>query len=309
MKYLNPGMAELMDTPHPTIRDTTYTKTRTGYAVEIHRGTNNAAYVNVGGRTEIWFSYDAYYVEAITDAERAYNPFVALDAQNNVLVAVAPYILDGILYLQILTKKNNTTVTWYTSDKKFPVSVNTLHNLEFHFKTGENGRLDIWVDTKLYCSFRSPTAFSGTITKCGIGVINPISNRFGFRGYYSSFILQDTRRIGLERFVPLTIDPDTEQNMAQGSITSFKLSGLSDSTEYSDITSVCAVLQATSRDANITTGTFSLKGADIGTIDVSDSSGKSYEIAHQETNSATGKPWTRDDIEGQSLSFKVNGAT
>ena len=97
--------------------------------------------------------------------------------------------------------------------------------------------------------------------------------------------------------------------MPQGSTTTYTLSGLSDATEFSDITSFCAVLQATSRDANISTGTFSLEGADVGTIDVSDSSGKAYEIAYAETNSMTGKPWTRDDIEGKTLSFKVNGAS
>ena len=95
--------------------------------------------------------------------------------------------------------------------------------------------------------------------------------------------------------------------MPMGSTTTYKLSGLSDATEFSDITSVCAILQATSRDANITTGTYSINGADVGTIDVSDSSGKAYEIAHSEINSVTGKSWVRDDIEGKTLSFTVNG--
>ena len=96
--------------------------------------------------------------------------------------------------------------------------------------------------------------------------------------------------------------------MPQGSTTTYTLSGLADSSEYSDITGVVAVLQATSRDANISTGTYTLNGAEIGTIDVSDSSGKAYETAHVETNSVTGLPFTRDDIEGKTLSFTVNGA-
>ena len=96
--------------------------------------------------------------------------------------------------------------------------------------------------------------------------------------------------------------------MPQGSTTTYTLSGLTDSSEYSDITGVVAVLQATSRDANISTGTYTLNGAQIGTIDVSDSSGRAYETAHAETNNVTGLPFTRDDIEGQTLSFTVNGA-
>ena len=187
-------------------------------------------------------------------------------------------------------------VTWDFSDKK-------PHNIEIHVKTGSEGRIDVWFDHKLSFSYRSPSDFSSNIRYFKIKWSN-----YSTYTYFSSFILQDTRRIGYEKFVKLNIDPATEQNMPQGSTTNYTLSGLVDSSEYSDITGVVAVLQATSRDANISTGTYTLNGAEIGTIDVSDSSGKAYETAHAETNSVTGLPFTRDDIEGQTLSFTVNGA-
>lgn len=187
-------------------------------------------------------------------------------------------------------------VTWDFSDKK-------PHNIEIHVKTGSEGRIDVWFDHKLSFSYRSPSDFSSNIQYFKIRWPNYYNT-----AYFSSFILQDTRRIGYEKFVKLNIDPATEQNMPQGSTTTYTLSGLEDSSEYSDITGVVAVLQATSRDANISTGTYTLDGADIGTIDVSDSSGKAYETAHVETNSVTGLPFTRDDIEGKTLSFTVNGA-
>lgn len=187
-------------------------------------------------------------------------------------------------------------VTWDFSDKK-------PHNIEIHVKTGSKGRIDVWFDHKLSFSYRSPSDFSSNIQYFKIKWSN-----YGTTTYFSSFILQDTRRIGYEKFVKLNIDPATEQNMPQGSTTTYTLSGLADSSEYSDITGVVAVLQATSRDANISTGTYTLNGAKIGTIDVTDSSGRAYETAHAETNSVTGLPFTRDDIEGQTLSFTVNGA-
>ncbi len=192
----------------------------------------------------------------------------------------------------------------YTPDKTTDMSDNKIHNVEIHLKTGTNGRIDLWFDHKLICSYRSPTTFADMKISYAKFLIGNYSYT-----QFSSFIIQDTRRIGYEKFVKLNIDPDTEQNMPQGSTTNFTLSGLSDSAEYSDITGVCAVLQATSRDANITTGTYTLDGADVGTIDVSDSSGQAYETAYAETNNVTGLPWTRDDIEGKTLSFTVNGAS
>ena len=237
---------------------------------------------------EIWVSFDVYYI---------YRSDFYVSFGDNL-----PYFyIDSNGYMYVKNKKE----TLYVTQDNIGDNTHKKMNIEIHLKTGEEGRIDAWKDTKLIFSYRSPTSFPDIVIPCV---------QFKRPGNFSSaafahFILQDTRRIGLEKFKKLTIDPDTEQNMPQGSTTTYKLSGLSDATEFSDITSVCAVLQATSRDTNISTGTFSLEGADVGTVDVSDSSGKAYEIAYAETNSLTGKPWTRDDIEGKTLSFKVNGAS
>ena len=296
MKWVNPGFTPLFDRWSNVVQGTDTTST-TGISCKLDGGSSPFLYENIGvdNCTEIWFSYDLR-VYSIRGEE---SIFKVTDSSNNTLVNVTYNASSTTLHIL-----NASGKLLYTSENTLVAPDNTVHNLEFHFKTGENGRVDVWRDTKLFCSFRSPTQFVGNISAVGITVSN------GWSVFYlSSFILQDTRRIGLEKFKKLTINPDTEQNMPQGSTTTYTLSGLSDATEFSDITSVCAVLQATSRDANISTGTFSLEGANVGTIDVSDSSGKAYELTHAELNSLTGKPWTRDDIEGKTLSFTVNGAS
>lgn len=300
MKWINPGIAILFDS-HNNVTQSVDNKSQTNVSCLLDGSTGSFLYKNIYEEscTEIWFSYDVRMVALV----RTETLFTALDSSGKQLIRVTINNSDFALKIN---DANDSLL--YKSDKLLLSTDNSLHNLEFHFKTGENGRIDVWLDTKLYCSFRSPSAFSGNIKKIGLKATESYIGG-STQLYVSSFILQDTRRIGLEKFKKLTIDPDTEQNMPQGSTTTYRLSGLSDATEFSDITSVCALLQATSRDANISTGTFSLEGADVGTIDVSDSSGKAYEIAHAETNSLTGKPWTRDDIEGKTLSFKVNGAS
>ena len=301
MKYINPGVLSLFDL----------------YSIASQRGADDAdsqlmqtdyciGLSDVDGSfvrltrlpencTELWFSFD------LTSTRDDLSANVVVKFSNNTL----PYVyIDKTGAVEI---RSSSGAVLYNNTSVQPL-FHTCKNLEFHIKTGENGRIDIWKDTKLNTSYRSPTDFTGTIDRVEIrGGIGP--SYIHDEIHFSHFILQDTRRIGLEKFKKLTIDPDTEQNMPQGSTTTYKLSGLSDATEFSDITSVCALLQATSRDANISTGTFSIEGADVGTIDVSDSSGKAYELTHAELNSLTGKPWTRDDIEGKTLSFKVNGAS
>lgn len=302
MKWINPGIAELFDSAYMPITKK-LDSAPTGFCAEI---ANNAQHLYKDiSASEIWFSYDFYFLSTY-EGWGTYEARYFLDvmgANNTRVLFVGPTKINNVVYLGVFDAKETLL---YTSDKPFiNTEDETWHNIEFHVKTGENGRIDIWLDTKLFCSFRSPSAFNWEINRVGLSC-----ERFsGYDMRASSFILQDTRRIGLEKFKKLTINPDTEQNMPQGSTTTYTLSGLSDATEFSDITSVCAVLQSTSRDTNISTGTFSLEGADVGTIDVSDSSGKAYEIAYAETNSLTGKPWTRDDIEGKTLSFKVNGAS
>lgn len=299
MKYLNAGALALIDMSD---RATQFVKqdekSRTG--MYFGRGANDRQYwrVNLSGQQEVWVSFDVY-VEGYGMDGWGYTymkfgdnlPFLRAPAGN-------PFVWS------VCTQNGSNVEVLYTIDKTMDIK-GSIHNIEIHYKTGENGRIDMWLDTKLFMSFRSPSAFAGNI---GYFRYETTGN-YPQGGYFSSIIIQDTRRIGLERFKMLTIDPATEQNMPQGSTTTYRLSGLSDSTEFADITSVGAILQATSRDANITEGTFSIEGATLGTIDVSDSSGGAFEIAHAETNSLTGKPWTRDDIEGKTLSFTVNGAS
>lgn len=304
MKWINPGALSLFDlyakvtqfTSKDTDKDVkeALELLQTDYCIGGKYPTSSYFIKNYlpENCTEIWFSFDCVQT-----------------GRDDTSASIGISFGDSLPHISI--EKNGAISILSSSNKVIydNVSINPWYgikrNIEIHLKTGENGRIDLWGDTKLIMSYRSPSDFVGIIPQIKVngGVQYYVANI-----YFAHFIIQDTRRIGLEKFKKLTIDPDTEQDMPQGSTTTYKLSGLSDATEFSDITSVCAVLQATSRDANISTGTFSLEGADVGTIDVSDSSGKAYEIAHSETNSTTGKSWTAADIEGKTLSFKVNGA-
>lgn len=302
MKYINPGVLYAFDFYNKVSQknkdDASSKVMQTDYCVGLKLGTEIPSYIRITklpeNCTELWFSFDMTQ----SDSGDLRGKFTVKFSDNTL-----PYIgIDSSGAVEIISSNDNVI-----SNK---TSIQPWHginqNIEIHIKTGENGRIDIWKDTKLNASYRSPSAFNGTISMVEISSCSS----YGWSDLcLSHFILQDTRRIGLEKFKKLTIDPDTEQNMPYGSTTTYKLSGLSDVTEFSDITSVCAMLQATSRDANISTGTFNIEGANVGTIDVSDSSGKAYEIAHAESNSLTGKPWTRDDIEGKTMSFTVNGAS
>lgn len=293
MRWLNTGFVEgfIAHIGGTTIKSTDKGLTETGTYVRVQ---HDYIKKNIEVTNEIWLSFDM----ALNESIYADWGTIYLGCTN------LPHLrcpCNGVAMFKVYDEKE---AILYDPQVSFNFSDGKKHNIELHIKTGDTGRLDVWFDHKLMFSYRSPSAFANPISHITFGTEGNNATALAL----SSFILQDTRRIGYEKFVKLNIDPATEQNMPQGSTTTYTLSGLSDSSEYSDITGVCAVLQATSRDANINTGTFTLEGADVGTIDVSDSSGRAYEIAHSETNSLTGLPFTRDEIEGKTLSFTVNGA-
>lgn len=304
MKWVNPGIVELFDfhSGPNTVQSTNSADTNTGYAIRGTITKSSFLRKTIIPTKEGWCSFDFREVERYVND--IFNLLKGYDAEGTCIFNVC--LLPEIKEIRVYADENYENLL-YIGPKGSTFNGTTLTNFEVHFKTGEEGRIDVWENTKLLMSFRSPSAFKDTeITT--IKLFNSDHRAASApKAIMSSIIYQDTRRIGLEKFKKLTIDPNTEQNMPMGSTTTYILSGLSDATEFSDITSVCAILQATSRDANITTGTYSINGADVGTIDVSDSSGKAYEIAHSESNSITGRPWVRDDIEGKTLSFTVNG--
>ena len=309
MKWVNIGDVEEFDlySNFITVKDNQMKYSITSRGIRIQHSSGILVHRLPEEITEAWVSFDLATPKGLMSSPNVNS--VGFDKDSSEQTSSIPCCLltyggSYTIYPKVGLGTDNykgrviydPEVTWDFSDEK-------PHNIEIHVKTGSEGRIDVWFDHKLSFSYRSPSDFTDNIQYLKIR-----HGAFYYPNYYSAFILQDTRRIGYEKFVKLNIDPATEQNMPQGSTTTYTLSGLVDSSEYSDITGVVAVLQATSRDANISTGTYTLNGAKIGTIDVSDSSGKAYETAHAETNSVTGLPFTRDDIEGQTLSFTVNGA-
>lgn len=300
MKYVNPGVVTLF-TECTASQSTSIARINlfdTGYVIENLR---KNIYQKIDDTAEVWLSYD--FVATNSDY---YPPilFVAQTAARETIASLNFSVVNNAYHLAVKKASN----TLYTSDNNVSILDEVKHNIEIHLKTGENGRIDVWLDTKLFMSYRSPTDFVGTISFVGIDSSTHSTGTSASTMWVSSIIIQDTRRIGLEKFKKLTIAPATEQNMAQGSTTSYTLSGLTDAAEFSDITGVVALLQPTSRDANITTGTFALNGAEVGTVDVSSSSGKDFVEAISTVNAQTTKPWTRDDIEGKTLTLKVDGA-
>lgn len=297
MRWVNTGFVEGFNlfSGAVTVKSTNVSSTNTGCYVKVNSGYIRRSFED---KNEVWVSFDI----CVLDNSATHITMGFLGSDSN-LPMVYGYLAKKLVPFKVIKGTNQNSVL-YDPLLTFDFSDGQKHNIEIHMVTGDTGRIDVWFDHKLMFSYRSPSDFQGTINSFYFG------HNYTYDGdiALSSFILQDTRRIGYEKFVKLNISPATEQNMPQGSTTTYTLSGLSDSSEYSDITGVCAVLQATSRDANINTGTFTLEGADVGTIDVSDSSGRAYEIAHSETNSLTGLPFTRDEIEGKTLSFTVNGA-
>lgn len=305
MKWVNIGDVEEFDYHTGAWKTSKSNTSNTGKALTNAGGTGTIRKNLTESVEELWASFDINILQDSTTGYEAVRiGFTDINGDD-------VYLLNrGAIKTPYFTvcKSLHTSSSWQDTkvyDPEITLDFREMSNVELHIKSGESAsRIDVWVNHKLKLSYRAPDLITASIKKFFIafaGAYSPAAE-------LSSFILQDTRRIGYEKFVKLTIDPATEQNMPQGSTTTYTLSGLSDSSEYSDITGVIAVLQATSRDANISTGTYTLDGADIGTIDVSDSSGKAYETAHVETNSVTGLPFTRDDIEGKTLSFTVNGA-
>lgn len=315
MKHVNPGVIPLVDSAitFKALNNEKFSNTGlafinssatiTDFASTFPTPYGDEGYwqKNFEGTTEVWASFDfCFYGYGIKGRGGWKLEFLGSDTLP---VVGANDVGTTSPILKVYTDNKLGTVL-YDPQKNVVLVDKAIHNIELHMKTGENGRIDVWIDTKLFFSYRSPTAFKGTIT--GLKISNTGGQPAAVA--YSSIIIQDTRRIGLEKFKKLTIAPATEQNMAQGSTTSFTLSGLTDVAEFSDITGVVALLQPTSRDANISTGTFALNGAEVGTVDVSSSSGADYVEAVSTVNSLTTKPWTRDDIEGKTLTLKVNGA-
>ena len=310
MKYLNPGYA-VMFTSCGAVQgtDAAYkSKFDTGVYLNIK---DKFIKQKVDAVHECWFSYDLYADAPGRTDKRALNLTLGslMDANSAEVVSVRA---DDI----IVTQDGGGVVTpyimvgstkVYTAESSF--TINKTTNIELHLRIGDaDGRVDMWVDNKLFMSYRHPTQFASLSMQ--YVYLAQTRSEYGLTyAYVSSFIYQDTRRIGMEKFKMLTIDPATEQSMPQGSTTNFKVSGLPEDTEYSDITGFGVVLQPTSRDANITQGTFSLNGATIGTVDVSSSSGGDFVQAYNTSNTLTGKVFTRDDIEGKTLSLTVNGAS
>lgn len=303
MRVVNPGFLEWFKvyTGKSTFASDDKNITNTGYFLSI-----KGSYVKYDFPTqvgEVWVSFD---IVITNGGIRGYNMFqlaLVTDDKYILLKAVnSEGVLDKkILYLKLFDKTGNNLL--YDPQIILDASDGKKHNIEIHQKTGEKSRIDLWFDHKLKWSYRDPSVITGKIYRLYLESYGAYAPDI----YLSSIIIQDTGRIGMERFVRLDTDKPTEQQFLAGTSTDFVLSNYPEGAEYEDITGVCVAFQGTSRDSAITEGKFTLDGADLGTIDVSDSSGRAWELTNAEVNSKTGGKWRREDIEGKTLSFLVGG--
>ena len=309
MRYVNPGFIELFDY-HTGGVTTENTDLPTNYY--IFNNDNSLSYRKIldTPTQEVWVQMNIY---AVAHIDNRYSYIGYLDQSESIDKDISRGILPGLLFQADGSNGNYWRIkvargfhsdhVLYNPGVVLDCSDGKYHNIEVHMKTSEegSGRIDLWIDHKLALSYRSPSQFQGKLASLSI-------DSFGYTRFnLNSIILQDTGRIGMERFVRLNTDKPTEQQFLAGTSTDFVLSNYPEGAEYEDITGVTIAFQGTSRDSNITEGKFRLDGADIGIIDVSDSSGKAWEVATAEVNSNTGAKWRREDIEGKKLTFTVGG--
>ena len=305
MRYVNPGFLELFDYYTGGVT-TENTNLPTNYFINNNKRKVNYRKILDNPTQEVWVQMNIY-------AELRNDSFYLgyFDQSESIDKDISKGILPGLIFVptdssyiwRIKVARGWSNNVLYNPGVVFDCSDNKFHNIEFHMKTSEegSGRIDLWIDHKLALSYRSPSQFRGKLAILAIYCPEYVYLCM------NSIILQDTGRIGMERFVRLDTDKPTEQQFLAGTSTDFILSNYPEGAEYEDITGVCVAFQGTSRDSAITEGKFSLNGANIGTIDVSDSSGKAWEMATAEVNSSTGEKWRREDIEGKKLTFTVGG--
>lgn len=307
MKYVNPGIAELCSEQSlfQTVENVSNAQSLTGFGILRQSRGIIEWRIDCGEASgELWASLD-YYVRS-GDSGWTYFNFFFYGEDGKRIATLGDISANGSDPTNMLH-----AVLWDKDSKSlYAHGTNILHkrvrkNLELHIRTGEDGVFDVWVDRKLLFSFPA-AVFSGKVQGFGMGIGGKYYD-YSPEVLVSSIILQDTGRIGMEKLCMLTASPAGEQTLEAGSAASFVLGGLDGIPEDTEITGMGVVLQATSRDDSITRGTFALEGSVLGTVDATDASGTAYEQVFALAHPATGKPFTKEEIEGKTLTLAVDG--
>ena len=299
MKYVNPGILDstiiASNMKQLSGASTVYTKTTYG----IKQNVSNVYSFTIpfaSAVSEVWVSFDSYGYNSGYSGY-AYKYYYFNDTSGNNICKIGRISANNdntnkwkpILY-------NSSGTALYTPSNSI-YTYNTLNHFEFHVKTGTGGIVEVFVNNTLVYSF-STDALSGSIGQFGGYHGN---NNYPPIDYYSSFIIQDTGRIGLEEFKMLTTSPSSAQTIEAGGSQSFTVTGLSDFNTKNEITSFGVITKSTNSDTTITQGTATLEGDVIGTIDLSSS------VANNLMFAAKIAPFARDDINGKTVTLSVNG--
>ena len=298
MKYTNPGiLSEISEYPASHFEqyvNSSKTYTKTGYAFTQKNDGLVGWYIDIPPATEIWVSFDCYCNSLSGSA-----CFMYFDFQDESGKSVAKFGtvatdhgFDSGIEVILYDYQNN--VLYNNNDKIY--IYRTLKHIELHIKTGDDGIFEVWTDNTLLFSFKT-SVFSGNIAKFG--------TQFGGRNwhattYFSSIILQDTGRIGLEEFKMLTVTPSAAQTIEAGGSGEFTISGLSALAGSNQIKTLGIIAKSKNNDSRITKGEVSFDGAKLGEMDLSSSA----ETYRQVTSH---KLYAKGDIEGKTVTLTVDG--
>lgn len=294
MKKVNVGLYSLLSNGNASLQTTANTGKYAMSNVQIKFVNENLPNVTLrdssGARvenrfdeiTEIWFSFDFIVSAGST------QPFFISFGDKLPMVKLTHNInsLTGAVRL------NGNII--YMSETSYAIDDNGWANVEVHYRTGADGRVDVWVNHKLAFSYSHSTNF-------GTAAFNyaRIHHETGSQCMVlSHFIVSDEGRIGFEKFYKLNIEPSTEQTIGVGGKAEYTISGLTaEELSGMEITGVGVCLQPTSKDADISKLSLRLNGHNLGTADVS-ASGNDYTFNYAATKSGDLK-WIKDDIEGK----------
>lgn len=302
MKYINPGIFDstIVSSNMKQLTALSSTRGKTPYGITQHTSFRKYSFTIpfASAVSEVWASLDCYGYSSGNNTN-VYTYYYFNDASGNNICKIGRIAPDTSVSAQtwkpILYDSSNTAL--YTPSEQIQM-YETKNHFEFHVKTGTGGGVDVWINNTLVYSFNTDS-LSGSIGQ--FGGYHGDNTNYQQVNYYSSFIIQDTGRIGQEEFKLLSINPSSAQTINAGSSASFTVSGLDDFSANNAIKSFGVITKSTNSDSNITTGTVTLDGNSVGTLDLSSSVTDDLQFCSNLAN------YSKTDINNKTLVLSVNG--
>ena len=299
MKYINPGILDstIISSNMKQLTALSSTRGKTTYGITQNLSDYYGFKIPFASAvSEVWVSFDAYEYNS-GYANYAYKYYYFNDTSGNNICKIGriSYSNDNPRYWKPILYDGSNTVLYTPEDSVFMNE--KLTHFEFHVKTGTGGIVEVFANDELVYAFNIDS-LSGSIKAFGGYHGN---NNYPPVDYYSSFIIQDTRRIGREEFKLLTTSPASAQTINAGGSASFTVSGLNDFSANNLIKSFGVITKSTNSDSDITTGTLTFDGNTIGTVNLSSSATDDLQFCSNLAN------YSKTDIDNKTLTLSVNG--